>query len=103
MVQSAAIGVLLVASGFDRFTPLLIVAIVATVAVKIFIAPYFFYGLIRRHQLKFSVNTYLNTPVTRCSMIAGSCAADAERLLLAAGRAGARGRETAAPHASPPS
>ncbi len=64
MVQSAAIGVLLVLSAFDRFSPLLLVAIVATVAVKIFIAPYFFKGLIDRHRLKFSVNTYLNTPVS---------------------------------------
>ncbi|MBK5225808.1 MAG: hypothetical protein JJD96_04435 [Thermoleophilia bacterium] len=64
MVQSSAIAALLILSSFDRFSPLLIVAIVATVAVKIFIAPYFFYGLIRRHQLKFSVNTYLNTPVS---------------------------------------
>ncbi|MHB1325854.1 MAG: hypothetical protein ACYC0L_06580 [Thermoleophilia bacterium] len=64
MVQSSAIAALLILSSFDRFSPLLITAIVATVAVKIFIAPYFFYGLIRRHQLKFSVNTYLNTPVS---------------------------------------
>ncbi|MCL4473219.1 MAG: hypothetical protein M1455_04665 [Actinobacteria bacterium] len=64
MAQSSAIGVLLLASAFDRFTPLLIVAIVATVAVKIVIAPYFFYGLIKRHELKFSVSTYLNTPAT---------------------------------------
>src|SRR5665811_512906 len=64
MVQSAAIAALLILSSFDRLSPLLVVAIVATVAVKIFIAPYFFYGLIRRHQLTFSVNTYLNTPVS---------------------------------------
>lgn len=64
MVQSSAIAALLILSSFDRLSPLLIVAIVATVVVKIFIAPYFFYGLIRRHQLKFSVSTYLNTPVS---------------------------------------
>ncbi|MDO8737111.1 MAG: hypothetical protein Q7K29_08555, partial [Thermoleophilia bacterium] len=29
-----------------------------------FVAPYFFFGLIRRHELKFSVSTYLNTPVS---------------------------------------
>lgn len=64
IVQSCAISLLLLASALDRFTPLLIVAIVATVAVKIFIAPHFFFGLIRRHELRFSVSTYLNTPVT---------------------------------------
>ncbi|MHB9052377.1 MAG: hypothetical protein ACYC5F_00060 [Thermoleophilia bacterium] len=64
MAQSSAISVLLLASVFDRFTPLLIVAIIATVAVKIVIVPYFFYGLIKRHELTFSVSTYLNTPAT---------------------------------------
>ncbi len=64
MAQSSAISVLLLASAFDRFTPLLIVAIIATVAVKIVIVPYFFYGLIKRHELTFSVSTYLNTPAT---------------------------------------
>ena len=62
MIQSSAVAVLLAASAFDRFTPLLIVAIVATLTVKIVIAPYFFYGLVKRHELKFSVSTYLNTP-----------------------------------------
>lgn len=64
MVQSSAIAALLILSSFDRFSPLIAIAIVATVAVKIFIAPYFFYGLIRRHQLTFSVTKYLNTPVS---------------------------------------
>jgi hydrogenase-4 component E len=70
LVQSSAIAVLLISSLFDRLSPLLILAIVATVAVKIVVAPYFFYGLIRKHELKFSVSTYLNTPVT-LAMIAG--------------------------------
>ena len=64
IIQSSAIALLLGLSVLDRFSPLLLVAVVATVAVKIFIAPYFFFGLIRRHELKFSVNTYLNTPVS---------------------------------------
>ncbi len=64
IIQSAAVALLLGLSAFDRFSPLLLVAIVATVAVKIFIAPYFFFGLIRRHELRFSVSTYLNTPVS---------------------------------------
>lgn len=64
MVQSSAIAFLLILSMFDRFSPLLMIAIAATVTVKIFIAPYFFNGLTRRHGLKFSVSTYLNTPVS---------------------------------------
>ena len=64
MIQSAAVALLLGLSALDRFSPLLLVAVIATVAVKIFIAPYFFFRLIKRHQLKFSVNTYLNTPVS---------------------------------------
>lgn len=64
MIQSSAVALLLGISSFERFSPLLLVAVVATVAVKIFIAPYFFFSLIRRHELKFSVNTYLNTPVS---------------------------------------
>ena len=63
MVQSTAIAVLLIMSSFDRLTPLLVIAITATIVVKIIIAPYFFYGLIRKHGLKFSVSTYLNMPL----------------------------------------
>ncbi|MCL4310001.1 MAG: hypothetical protein M0Z32_08840 [Actinomycetota bacterium] len=64
MVQSAAIGLLLLASTLDRFTPLLLIAAIATITVKVLVAPYFFYGLTKRHDLKFSVSTYLNPPVT---------------------------------------
>ncbi|MBI5870830.1 MAG: hypothetical protein HZB44_07745 [Actinobacteria bacterium] len=64
MVQSSAIALLLALSSFERFSPLLLLAVVATVAVKLFIAPYFFFGLIKRHELRFSVSTYLNTPVS---------------------------------------
>jgi len=63
IVQSAAIAALLLAS-VEEFSPLLIVAIAATVAVKIFIAPYFFVNLTRRLDLKFSASTYMNTPMT---------------------------------------
>lgn len=70
MLQSAAIGVLLVFSALDRFSVLLAVAIVATVAVKIVIAPYFFYDLTRRLELSFSAGTYMNTPVTLLAIAA---------------------------------
>ncbi len=64
IAQSAAISLLLVLPAFEESSWLLVIAIVSTIAVKIFIAPYFFFALIRKHGLKFSVSTYLNTPVT---------------------------------------
>jgi hydrogenase-4 component E len=70
IAQSAAISLLLILAAFEEFSPLLIIAVVATVAVKLAFAPYFFFRLIKRHQLKFSVSTYLNTPFT-LAVIAG--------------------------------
>ncbi len=64
IAQSSAISMLLLFPAFEESSRLLVIAIVSTIAVKIFIAPYFFFSLIRRHGLKFSVSTYLNTPVT---------------------------------------
>jgi hydrogenase-4 component E len=70
IAQSAAISLLLLIPAFEESSLLLTVAIVSTIAVKIFIAPYFFFGLIRRHGLKFSVSTYLNTPITLLAIAA---------------------------------
>jgi hydrogenase-4 component E len=64
VAQSAAVALLLVFSALGEVSTLLVIAIAATVAVKLFIAPYFFFGLIEKHRLKFAVSTYLNTPVT---------------------------------------
>jgi len=64
ILQSSAIALLLISSLFDKFSLLLLLAISATVAVKIFIAPYFFNNLTKRHRLRFSVSTYLNTPLS---------------------------------------
>ena len=64
MAQSAAVSLLLLLSSFDKASILLVLAIIFTVAVKTIIAPYFFLGLIKRHRLKFTVSTYLNTPIT---------------------------------------
>lgn len=64
ILQSVAIVALLLISSFENLSILLIVAILSTIAVKIIIAPYFFFGLINRHQIKLSANTYLNTPYT---------------------------------------
>jgi hydrogenase-4 component E len=64
VIQSAAIACLLILASFAHFSPLLAMAILSTIAVKLIIAPFFFFRLIRRHQSKFSVSTYLPTPLT---------------------------------------
>lgn len=64
IAQSAAVSVLILMPAVEESSPLLIVAIASTVVVKLFVAPYFLFGLIRKHRLKFSVSTYLNTPIT---------------------------------------
>jgi hydrogenase-4 component E len=64
IAQSSAIAALLLLASFEHLSPLLALAILSTLAVKLVIAPFFFFRLIRRHQLKFSVSTYLNTPLS---------------------------------------
>ncbi len=64
IAQSAAVSLLLLLPAVEESSKLLVIAIASTIAVKLFIAPYFFFGLIRKHRLKFSVSTYLNTPIT---------------------------------------
>lgn len=64
IAQSAAVALQLLLPAIEESSKLLIIAIASTIAVKLFIAPYFFFGLIRKHRLKFSVSTYLNTPIT---------------------------------------
>lgn len=64
MIQSAAIAFLLILSSLEESSNLLLIAIFSTILVKIIIAPYFFFKLIKRHQIKFLVSNYLNTPIT---------------------------------------
>ena len=64
IAQSSAISLLLLLPAIEESSPLLVIAIIATITVKLFIAPYFFFGLIKKHRLKYSVSTYLNTPIT---------------------------------------
>ena len=64
IVQSTAVSLLLLLPAVGESSKLLIVAIASTIAVKLFIAPYFFFGLIRRNRLTFSVSTYFNTPIS---------------------------------------
>lgn len=62
--QSLMIAIALFYSSFREASFLLMVVTMATFLVKVIIAPYFFFGLIKRHQLQFSVSTYLNVPMT---------------------------------------
>lgn len=64
MFQSVMIAILLILSSIEKFSILLLVAIIATVAVKVIVAPYFFFGIIKKHQLISSAGTYLNSPLT---------------------------------------
>jgi len=64
ILQSLALVILLVCSSLKETSILLILAIVVIFAVKVVIAPRFFFGLIKKHQLKFSVSTYLSSPAT---------------------------------------
>ena len=62
--QSSAIAFILFLFSLENLTALPIIALAMTVLVKVFVAPSFFFRLIRRHELKFSASTYLNLPVT---------------------------------------
>ncbi len=64
MVQSFLVVLLLVLSSIHRLSAALLAVIVLTFLVKVVIAPVFFFGLIKKNRLKFSVSTYLNVPVT---------------------------------------
>jgi hydrogenase-4 component E len=64
IVQSTAVSLLLLLPAVGESSKLLIVAIASTIAVKLFIAPYFFFSLIKRNRLTFSVSTYFNTPIS---------------------------------------
>lgn len=64
IIQSIGISLLLLISSFGKISFLLAISLSATILVKIFVAPWFFFRLIRRHQLKFSASTHLNTPLT---------------------------------------
>ena len=63
LIQSVATAMLLLLLN-NSFSLLFVFALIATVAVKVFIAPYFFLSLIRKHRLTFSVSNYLNLPIT---------------------------------------
>ena len=70
VIQSVAIVALLASSLLSGISLLSAITILATLAVKVFVAPYFFFRLIKKHQSRFSVGTYLPTPVSLLCMVA---------------------------------
>ncbi|MDD2823259.1 MAG: hypothetical protein PHQ59_04255 [Candidatus Daviesbacteria bacterium] len=64
VVQSATIAILLLSSVFDRFSILLLIAVISTILVKVIIAPTFFLSLIKKYHITSTTSTYLNTPLT---------------------------------------
>jgi hydrogenase-4 component E len=64
ILQSLMLVLLLISSSLGETSVSLILAIAVIFAVKVVIAPRYFFGLIKEHQLKFSVSTYLSSPAT---------------------------------------
>jgi len=64
VVQSLALVMLLVSFALKEASWMLLLAIAVIFLVKVLVAPRFFFGLVKKHQLKFSVSTYLNSPAT---------------------------------------
>lgn len=62
MVQSFIVTVLLFNSFIEKLSFSILLVAIVIFGIKVVIAPYFFFGLIKKHQLKFSSSTYLNGP-----------------------------------------
>lgn len=62
MAQSFIVTILLFSSFVKDLSFILLLVAVLIFGIKVVIAPYFFFGLIKKHQLKFSSSTYLNSP-----------------------------------------
>lgn len=63
-VQSFIITFILFSSSLKEVSSLFMVVAAATFLVKVVIAPYFFFRLMKKHRLQFSVSTHLNGPMT---------------------------------------
>ena len=64
MMQSLVVALFLLSASLKESSWALALVAAAVFMVKVIIAPHFFRDLIKRHQLKFSVSTYLNGPMT---------------------------------------
>jgi len=63
-IQSGAIAGILFSSFFQTGNISLLFIALLIVIVKVILAPMFFIKLIKKHELTFSVSSYLNTPLT---------------------------------------
>lgn len=63
-IQSLAIVLILFNSYFETVNIFLLFITLLLFIVKVILAPLFFIRLIQKHELTFSVSTYLNTPLT---------------------------------------
>lgn len=63
-IQSLAIVLILVNSFIETNTVFLLVVALLACIVKVILAPIFFIRAIKKNEIKFSVSTYLNTPLT---------------------------------------
>ncbi|MEK7097997.1 MAG: hypothetical protein AAB906_04065 [Patescibacteria group bacterium] len=64
ILQSAVVVFLLLTHLFSDFSFSLLAVIILVFAVKVLVAPRFFFKLINRHQLKFTISNFLNSPLT---------------------------------------
>ncbi len=63
-VQSLVVVALLVASFLEQGAVSLLIVALVTSLVKVLLAPMFFARLIKRHEFKFTISSYLSTPLT---------------------------------------
>ncbi len=64
MVQSIAVVLALILSSVGSFTALLVIALVASIGVKVVAAPYFFLDLVKKYNLTFLAETVCSLPLT---------------------------------------
>lgn len=63
-LQSAALVLLIVPSFIEHPTVPLLVVILVSILIKVIVAPRYFIRLVKRHELRFTVSSYANTPMT---------------------------------------
>ncbi len=78
-VQSFAIMLILLNSFFETGNVSLLFIAMLVLIVKVILAPVFFIKLIKKHELSFSVSTYLNTPLTLIIIAGLSALATSEK------------------------
>lgn len=64
IIQSVLVALLLFLSGLEKNNLSLWLVVFLILAVKAVIAPYFFFGLLKKSHLKLTVSNYINTPLT---------------------------------------